>query len=176
MNYDLSDKQVRKIVGSYHNPATTDEIYSFGQRLLAEETARTAVLESKATATAGYTSAVLAFVFSKLSTPPHTVSWIIVLTAVIAVTSGLGIVLALCALRITRTSAVSDKEWLSNSDGLDENVDLRKRYYVVVMHDILKEDAHRNMLKAELVQWAQALLGAAGTLTAVLIVLQLLQN
>ncbi len=173
---ELSENQVRARIGAYENLQTTDEIYTFGRMLLTEEVARIRVIESKATVTAGYASAVLVFVFSRFHAFPDMDLRIKVLTVVIAVLASLGIVLAVWALRISQARWFSDREWFQNDDGLGENVDLRKRYYIVAMHDVKTETNRDNTQKATLVQWAQACLGTAGVLAAMLIALQSFWN
>jgi len=172
MEHQLSQDQVRTRIETYQCSQTTDEIYDFGRMLLAEEIARTRATESKAMSTAGYTAAVLAFVLSRFPAFPHMVWWTRDLAVVIAALAASGIALAVWALRVEDKRWFSDEEWLENEMGIDENADLRKRFYIVAMHDVKVEMGRHNIEKATFVKWAQGCLGTAGVFAALLIALQ----
>jgi hypothetical protein len=168
--YQLCEEEVTSRVEQNSSPDITEGLYRFGTMMIQENLDRTKQLETKTTAVAGFSAAILTFLISR---PP---AWLITPTgwqgiAVIAtgLLASLAIVFSLCALRVRTHRWFSDSQWFENESQVLEDKDRLTRYYVLAMHGVNQQLDQSNGRKANWIFTAQIFLALAGLSIAALL-------
>lgn len=169
----LSQDEVHALVGSYKPEDVTDELLEFGKLLVAANRERTAQLEGKATAIAGYAGVFLALLLSREPIQSVMVgNWPPGFVRAASVFAGLALVCVFGALAVRRHPWLSDRQWFEDDDDVLENADKVKRCHVLALHSINGHMRASNDRKADFVIAGQACLLIAGICAAVWLVLR----
>ena len=166
---DLSSEEVERLIYSYEGIGVTDELVSFGQTLVAEVQQRSGQIDSKAAMVLGWSTAVLAFLFSSLRGASVTPSL------------GFSVIGALCALfaalqayRALRArqgwESPSDADWFEKSALI--NADELKRFHIRCWHGVRQSQNALAEQKGKLLLSAQRLLVLAAAFLAAGLIVQ----
>jgi hypothetical protein len=168
--YQLSEDEVANRVEQYSSPDITEVLYRFGTIMIQENLDRTKQLETKTTAVAGFSVAVLSLLISRspawLTIPMGWQGIAVVSTGMFA---SLAIVLSLYALLVRTHRWFSDSQWFENENDLLDDKDRLTRYYVLAMHGINQQMDRSNTQKANRIFAAQIFLALAGLSMAALL-------
>lgn len=126
---NLTESIVRQRLASYKCAKVTDEIYDFGKMLIDEVIDRAKTLDTKATAIAAYSIALITFLASQhfANTTAH--SWRDYAMAGSGAIAMISAVVAISALWLKRFAWFSPDEWIK-ADCLDDAERLR-RYHII---------------------------------------------
>lgn len=158
ITHRLDDKEVRKRLTFCPDGEVTDEIYTFGQRLLDQAIENLRRIEAKAASVAAYSGGVItilvssAAAWSRLGTPAT--SAVIGLSGLIALAAA---VVSVCAMKTRPIECVSEDEWLDPECLSDINK--LKRFRALTMWGSMSSHKNAHVDKARLVGRAQNLLG-----------------
>lgn len=168
--YQLSEDEVADRVEQYSSPEMTEGLYRFGTMMIQENLDRTKQLETKITAVAGYSGAILAFLIAR---PPAWLTsptgWQTIFILCAGVFASLGITCSLFALRVRQHQWFSDSQWFENENQLLDNFDRLKRYHVLAMHGVNQQMGRTNEQKANWIFIAQLFLVLAALSIAVIL-------
>ncbi len=163
-------QEVTDRVQNYTDTDTTNELYDFGKLLLQEAIDRAHWIDAKASTLAGFSGALVAFLFSTssiwktaLAQEPNGLRIGVLLAVVFILISGGCAFLAL----FNRTFLwIKEKDEWFNKDYL-EYPDFLRRSYVLTMYQSVRSHAERNDEKSAYLSLAQLALLVGGALLAV---------
>jgi hypothetical protein len=151
----LDEKEAQRRVWELSDPGVLDQLFSFGQMLLAEVQQRSAQIDSKLTVMLGLSGAMIAFILAgnelwgSSATAIFGLRWLRAIIAVAVVALLLSIYFTYQGLRL--------REWLVPSEGDWIQVDLLKDPEYMKRHHILSVlDAHRSHNQLNLIKGAYA--------------------
>ena len=161
--YQLSEDEVASRIEQYDSPEITETLYRFGTIMIQENLDRTKQLETKTTAVAGFSAAILTFLISR-SPAWFTAAtgWQSIAVICTGLFASMAIVLSLLALRIRAHRWFSDSQWFENEKDVLEDKDRLTRYYILAMHGINQQMDRSNGQKANWIVAAQIFLALAG--------------
>jgi hypothetical protein len=168
---DLSKEDVKRIVYSYSEPKITDELYSFGNMLLADIRARSGHIDSKAATILGWATGILVFLFTELNRSRGFVE--LTFGAASGFCCLLAAISAFLALRARNEwKWPSDRDWFEPS-ALSSAEDL-KRFHIRSIHEIKQAQRLMTDRKGDFLLWSQDFLVIGAGLFTLGIVAKLL--
>jgi hypothetical protein len=168
--YQLCEDEVANRVEQYSSPEITEGLYRFGTMMIQENLDRTKQLETKTTAVAGFSAAILTFLISRSPTSlTAPIGWQSIAVVATGLFASLAIVCSLFALRVRAHRWFSDSQWFENENHVLEDKDRLTRYYVLAMHGVNQQLDQSNGRKANWIFTAQIFLALAGLSIAALL-------
>ena len=128
---DLPQTEIRRLVYSYQDTKITDELYGFGGMLLNEIDERVKNIDSKAGTVLAWSTAILAFLFTQITSGHGTVN--LLLGSMIGALALFAVISAYSTLR-TRQEWLwpSDRDWFeATAFGSGDEL---KRFHIRSMH------------------------------------------
>jgi hypothetical protein len=162
MAQELLSNDVDDLVDNGITPETTEELFSFGKLLFANNDDRVKTIEIKSSSIIGYSSAILAFLLTRSAdvdkSPLNAVCFVIIGCCAIA-----ACIYGWFALKSRPWKALSETTWfpLKHSSKPLEPNDLR-RWYVKAMHQMYQENHRITDKKARWMVRAQHSVELAG--------------
>jgi hypothetical protein len=164
---ELPEDEVDALIDNLPSEQVTDELFKFGEMLLAENEARIGALESKATVVVGYSGAVLAFLVLRAPDWARTSRWELVGLLFAALCAASACTCAFSALIGAKNwDWFSEKQWLAAKPAL-VSADKLKRHYLKAMHGVKQTNHRITNRKADSIIKAQLLLAATAIVLGV---------
>jgi hypothetical protein len=152
-NRPLSTDEVRALL-TYKADTITEALESFGTALFQETTKRSERVDAKAGLLIGYAAGMTAFLLKETGWLQGIALGNRIALAILLAVSGM---LGFGVLVVRSHTWFSDRDWFKK-ESFDSADDL-KRYYLVVLHQVLTDLDESNQRKARWLQWGQVFLG-----------------
>jgi hypothetical protein len=146
----LTETQVRARLSECENADVINELYSFGQFLLAETLKSTKDIDTKATSMATYGSALITVTVATSQYWITTGVLSAIFASICAITALGGTIFAVLAIRLTEFEWLSEREWLQ--DSCFSAVGKLKKYRILTMWGVM--DSHKKVYATKVVNVA----------------------
>ena len=162
----IKETEVRERLESYDNPTVTDELYDFGNTLVADIVDRTERLETKASSLAAYSLGTITLMASTYTIWSPSINKVGMLLAVVLAFTAT--VFSVLAITLRRFEGISQNEWFK-ADVLRDRELLRK-FHLITMWGVFNSHEANAEIKVIWIGRAQIAL----FLASICIVLSLL--
>lgn len=148
----LTETEVRKRLASYNDTAVTDELYTFGTRMVDKALERFKGLDTKAVAVAAYSIGIITLLVSSKATQEAGLGWMVVFPLGSAIAAFVAAACAVSALWLRQSKWFSQDGWL-NAKHLSD-VEALRRYQIINMWGVW--DSHQSACDGKALRIAAA--------------------